>query len=237
MSKKDLNTQHATTNTPTQNYVIIVAGGSGTRMNSAIPKQFLLLNGRPLMMYTIEAFYNSKSNPNIIVVLNPNQHQYWIDLCKEYDFRIPHHLAEGGDTRFQSVKNGLDLISANDAVVAVHDAVRPLVNREVIDQSFTCAAQNGNAIVAVQSRDSIRRVKGHTSKALLRDEIYLVQTPQTFRLSILKTAYQQPYKPDFTDDASVVEASGVGIHIINGNYTNIKVTFPEDIAIAELLLK
>jgi 2-C-methyl-D-erythritol 4-phosphate cytidylyltransferase len=233
MTDQNLNTQYALLNT--KNYAIIVAGGSGSRMQSAIPKQFLLLNGKPMMMYTIEAFYNSQANPAIIVVLHSDQQQYWNDLCKEHDFRIPHHLANGGDTRFQSVKNGLSLIES-ESIIAVHDAVRPLTPIEVIDESYHHAAQYGNAIVAVQSRDSIRQLKNNRSAALLRDEIYLVQTPQTFRSDILKKAYGQEYQPNFTDDASVVELSGVDINIINGTYTNIKVTFPEDIAIAEMIL-
>jgi 2-C-methyl-D-erythritol 4-phosphate cytidylyltransferase len=229
-----LNTNYSLLNTP-KTYAIIVAGGSGSRMQSAIPKQFLLLNGKPLMMYTIEAFYNSQANPSIIVVLHPHQQQYWKDLCREHDFRIPHHLANGGDTRFQSVKNGLDLIES-EAIIAVHDAVRPLTPIEVIDESYRYAAEHGNAIVAVQSRDSIRQLKNNRSAALLRDEIYLVQTPQTFRSDILKNAYAQEYQHAFTDDASVVELSGVDIHMIEGAYTNIKITFPEDIAIAEMIL-
>ncbi len=234
MTDQNLNTQYVVRNTKA--YVIIVAGGTGSRMQSAIPKQFLLLNGKPLMMYTIEAFYKSQASPSIIVVLHPDQHQYWKDLCREHDFRIPHHLANGGDTRFQSVKNGLSLIES-ESIIAVHDAVRPLVDVNVIDEAYTVAAEKGNAIVAVQSRDSIRQLKNNKSAALLRDEIYLVQTPQTFRSDILKKAYEQEYQSSFTDDASVVELSGVDINIVQGNYTNIKVTFPEDIAIAEMLLK
>ena len=231
-----LNTNYSLLTTHSKTYAIIVAGGSGSRMQSAIPKQFLLLNGKPMMMYTIEAFYNSQASPVIIVVLHPNQHEYWKNLCKEHDFRIPHHLANGGDTRFQSVKNGLSLIES-ESIIAVHDAVRPLTPIEVIDESYRHAAEHGNAIVAVQSRDSIRQLKNNKSAALLRDEIYLVQTPQTFRSGILKKAYEQEYQANFTDDASVVELSGVDIHIINGTYTNIKVTFPEDIAIAEMILR
>ncbi|MBW4891629.1 2-C-methyl-D-erythritol 4-phosphate cytidylyltransferase [Mucilaginibacter sp. HMF5004] len=231
----DLTTNYSILNTQ-KNYAIIVAGGSGSRMKSAVPKQFLLLNGKPLMMYTIAAFYNSETSPTIIVVLHPNQHQYWKELCIEHDFRIPHHLANGGDTRFQSVKNGLALIKS-DSIIAVHDAVRPLTPIAVIDASFNYAAEHGNAIVAVQSRDSIRQLKNNRSAALLRDEIYLVQTPQTFQSPILKKAYEQEYNTAFTDDASVVELSGVDINIIEGTYTNIKVTFPEDIAVAEMFLK
>jgi len=233
MKKENLNTQYSLRNT--KNYAIIVAGGTGSRMQSDIPKQFLLLNGRPMMMYTIEAFYHCTAHPEIIVVLHPQHHDYWLQLCAAHNFVIPHQLVNGGDTRFHSVKHGLNIIDG-DAIIAVHDAVRPLVDVRVIDQSYTVAAEKGNAIVAVQSRDSIRQLKNNRSAAIPRNEIYLVQTPQTFRSAILKKAYEQPYQPDFTDDASVVELSGVDIHITKGHYTNIKVTFPEDIAIAEMLL-
>jgi len=219
-------------------YAIIVAGGSGSRMQSAIPKQFLLLNGIPVLMHTIQAFYNSQSKPQIILVIPADSHAYWNDLCKQHNFTIPHQLVNGGETRFHSVKNGLATILDNDnAVVAVQDAVRPLTSVEIIDGAYQQAIQMGNAVTAVKSRDSIRQVKNNISTSLLRDEIYLVQTPQTFQYSQLKRAYEQDYNERFTDDASVVEATGEQIHIIEGNYQNIKITFPEDIAIAELLLK
>ena len=219
-------------------YTIIVAGGSGSRMQSAIPKQFLLLNGLPVLMHTIQAFYNSQSKPQIILVIPADSHVYWNDLCEEHNFTIPHQLVNGGNTRFNSVKNGLAIIPDNDnAVVAVQDAVRPLTSVEIIDGAYQQAIQIGNAVTAVKSRDSIRQVKSNISASLLRDEIYLVQTPQTFQYSQLKRAYEQDYNEGFTDDASVVEATGEHIYIIEGNYKNIKITFPEDIAIAELLLK
>jgi 2-C-methyl-D-erythritol 4-phosphate cytidylyltransferase len=221
----------------TSNYVIIVAGGSGSRMQSAVPKQFLLLHGRPVLMHTIGAFYHSNSCPSIIIVLPADYHHYWQELCKDHDFRIPHHLVSGGETRFHSVKNGLGLIENPEAVIAVHDAVRPLTATATIDESFSYAAEHGSAIVAVKSRDSIRQLKDQKSVALFRDEIYLVQTPQTFQSALLREAYQQEYRPDFTDDASVVERLGININMIPGDYTNIKITFPEDIAIAEMLLK
>lgn len=219
-----------------KNYVIIVAGGSGTRMQSALPKQFLPLNGRPLMFYTLEAFAKSHANPYIIVVMHPDFHDHWRQLCTTYRFEIPHELVAGGSTRFHSVKNGFDAITDNDAIIAVHDAVRPLTAPQIVDHAYQYAETYGNAVVAVKSRDSVRRVIGKKSSALKREEIYLVQTPQTFRYSQLKTAYEQPYNDNFTDDASVVEAAGYDINLIEGNDTNIKITFPEDIAIAELLL-
>jgi 2-C-methyl-D-erythritol 4-phosphate cytidylyltransferase len=218
-------------------YAIIVAGGSGTRMHSAVPKQFLLLNGIPVLMHTINAFYYSKNQPQVIVVLHPDSHEYWNTLCAEHNFTIPHQLVSGGETRFHSVKKGLSLIEDEDAVIAVHDAVRPLVTKEIIDESFDCAEQYGNAIVAIKSRDSVRQIKDNRSQSLNRNEIYLIQTPQTFQAAQLKKAYLQAFQDSFTDDASVVEQTGVNINLIGGSYQNIKITFPEDIAIAEFLLK
>ena len=220
-----------------KNYAIIVAGGSGSRMQATIPKQFLLLNGLPVLMHTIQAFYDSKSQPQIILVLPADAISYWNELCKQYNFGSPHKIIDGGETRFHSVKNGLDMITDIDAVIAVHDAVRPLTSTQIIDNAYNQAAQHGNAVVAVKSRDSVRRVKNDVSVSLLRDEVYLVQTPQTFQSAQLKKAYAQPYDAKFTDDASVVEETGVAIRLIAGDYRNIKITFPEDIAIAELLLK
>lgn len=218
-------------------YAIIVAGGSGSRMHSAVPKQFLLLNGLPTLMHTINAFHNCQTHPEIIVVLPSDSHDYWNTLCTSHNFDIPHQLVSGGETRFHSVKNGLGLINDEDAIIAVHDAVRPLISNEIIDDSYECAAKYGNAIVAIKSRDSVRQIKDNRSVSLVRDEIYLIQTPQTFQLAQLKNAYLQPYHNNFTDDASVVEQTGVNINLISGSYQNIKITFPEDIAIAEFLLK
>lgn len=217
-------------------YALIVAGGSGTRMQAVVPKQFLLLNGKPVLMHTIEAFYYAETKPDIIIAMHPNFHTYWEELCISHQFELPHQLIDGGETRFQSVKNGLGLVE-DDALVAVHDAVRPLTGSAVIDQSFIYAEQYGTAIAAVKSRDSVRRLTGGVSTSLLRDEIYLVQTPQTFHAKLLKNAYQQPYEDNFTDDASVVENAGITVKLIEGSHQNIKITFPEDIVIAELLLK
>jgi 2-C-methyl-D-erythritol 4-phosphate cytidylyltransferase len=220
-----------------KHYAIIVAGGSGSRMHSAVPKQFLLLNGLPVLMHTINAFHNCETQTQIIVVLPADSHEYWNALCVTHHFDIPHQLISGGETRFHSVKKGLGLINDDDAIVAIHDAVRPLITKEIIDDSYDCAVKYGNAIVAVKSRDSVRQIKDNRSVSLIRDEIYLIQTPQTFQSAQLKRAYQQPYQANFTDDASVVEQTGVNINLIGGSHQNIKITFPEDIAIAEFLLK
>ena len=223
---------------PIPHYVIIVAGGSGTRMQSAVPKQFLLLAGKPVLMHTVETFHNSTTKPNIIIVLPADFHAYWLQLCNNHNFQIPFKLVTGGETRFHSVKNGLDLIPDDHAsVIAVQDAVRPLTSAQIIDDAYQYALIHGNAVTAVKSRDSIRQVRDSISTNLLRDEIYLVQTPQTFQSAQIKQAYLQPYSNKFTDDASVVEDLGVNINIVEGNYRNIKITFPEDIAIAELMLQ
>ena len=221
----------------TSKHVIIVAGGSGSRMQSAVPKQFLLLNGLPVIMHTMLAFYNSDIHPNLILVLHSDFHAYWQQLCSEHSFALPHLLVAGGETRFHSVKNGLDQIKCtDDALIAVHDAVRPLTSGIIIQTSYIHAHEFGNAVTAVKSRDSVRRVIDGKSTSLLRDEIYLVQTPQTFKASLLRKAYEQEYNAKFTDDASVVEEMGIEIQLTEGDHENIKITFPEDIAIAELLL-
>ncbi len=230
-------TSHSPALSSKNNYVIIVAGGSGARMGTTIPKQFLPLMGRPILMHTIEAFYHSKTNPQIISVLPDEYHAYWEELCVEHEFNIVHLLVKGGETRFHSVKNGLSIIEDDEnTLVAVHDAVRPLIKTGIIDMSFSHAATHGNAVTAVKSRDTVRQLQAGISTHLLRDEIYLVQTPQTFRADQLKSAYRQAYSDKFTDDASVVESAGFTINLIEGSYSNIKITFPEDIALAETLL-
>lgn len=236
MTASNLTSHISHLTTQNKNYVIIVAGGSGSRMRSAVPKQFLLLNGKPVLMHTIEAFEQSEAKPAIILVLPAAYHAYWRQLIQEYSFTISHQLVMGGETRFHSVKNGLNLITEQEALVAVQDAVRPLTASYIIDEAYQCAAKHGTAVVAVKSRDSIRQVKEGRSVSLVRDEIYLVQTPQTFRASLLRKAYEQPFDTRFTDDASVVEQYGAEIKLTEGDHSNIKITFPEDIAIAELLL-
>lgn len=224
-------------NKPIRSYAIIVAGGMGTRMKSIVPKQFLLLNGKPVLMHTIAAFAQSSYQPEIIVVLPADFHGHWTNLCHKFKFGIPHQLVTGGETRFHSVKNGLAHIDHENSLVAVQDAVRPLTSAEIIDEAYKLAEQQGNAVVAIKSRDTVRQMTDGISKHLNRDEIYLVQTPQTFRYNILISAYKQPLDITFTDDASVVERSGVKINLIEGSYNNIKITYPEDIAIAEVIQK
>ncbi|HEY0772363.1 MAG TPA: 2-C-methyl-D-erythritol 4-phosphate cytidylyltransferase, partial [Sphingobacteriaceae bacterium] len=184
-------------------YAIVVAGGTGNRMQNDVPKQFLLLDGKPVLMHSIEAFFNSEYHPSIIVVLNPEYQEQWKTLCNQYDFKIRHQICEGGQTRYHSVKNALNFIS-KDSITAIHDGARPLVTTLLIDKCYGVAEKNGNAIAALKSSDSIRQIKGNSSIALNREEIYRVQTPQTFRSDHLLIAYKQPYNDAFSDDATVL---------------------------------
>lgn len=195
----------------------------------------MLLRGRPVLMHTIEAFYKSDYNPEIIVVLNVDFHQYWENLCVLHNFSIPHLLVKGGTHRFDSVKNGIKAIKTK-AIIAIHDAVRPLLSCRLIDRSFREAELSGNAVAAIKSRDSVRQQIGKQTIPLNREEIYLVQTPQTFSSEILKKAYKQEFRNEFTDDASVAERAGIKINLIEGENRNFKITFPEDIRLAEIYL-
>jgi 2-C-methyl-D-erythritol 4-phosphate cytidylyltransferase len=218
-------------------FAIIVGGGSGKRMENIVAKQFLLLQHQPILMHTIEAFARSKFNPEIIVVIPSNAHHYWQELCLKYNFNIPHQLIEGGKERFHSVRNGLMAVKDN-GYVAIHDAVRPLVSTKLIDSTFEAAQDYTNAIPTIQSSDSVRKIKTEkTSKIVKRDQLVFIQTPQTFETSQLRKAYQMGFKKSFTDDASVVENAGFPIHLMKGERTNFKITFPEDLELANLLLK
>ncbi|MBO3700334.1 2-C-methyl-D-erythritol 4-phosphate cytidylyltransferase [Roseivirga sp. E12] len=215
-------------------YAIIVAGGSGTRMLSELPKQFLLLNGRPILMHTIEAF--NFDGIRIVLVLPEQQIQYWKTLCEKYSFRILHNIIQGGETRFNSVKNGLNSIEDKEGLVAIHDGVRPLIDRSIISMSFTQAESHGNAITSVSLKDSLREVSSGSNRSVDRAAFRLIQTPQTFQLDLIKTAFEVPFQPTFTDDASVFENSGKSIHLIDGDYRNIKITTPEDLLVVESFL-
>lgn len=223
------------------NYVVIVAGGKGTRMGNNMPKQYLPLSGAPILMHTIRRFANSVSKPHIVLVIHPEMQALWHQLCAEQSFDIPHHLVYGGQTRFQSVKNGLDFIfrlevDMDTTIIAIHDAARPFVTAKLIDKAFAETATLGATILAVSSTDSIRQGSQAENKALDREKVWRVQTPQTFKAHILHEAFKQAESPLFTDDASVVEQLGHPIHIIPGDHQNIKITFPEDVQIAELYL-
>ncbi len=217
-------------------YAIIVGGGSGKRMQQVIAKQFLLLKDKPILMHTLSAFYYSTYKPALIVVLHEDFHTQWQELCKTYNFDIPHQLVKGGEERFHSVRNGLMAIKG-DGIVAVHDAVRPLVSEKLIANAYETAEREGNAIACIKSSDSIRRIDKENSKVVNREKIVLIQTPQTFEINQLRKAYQQHYKPKFTDDASVVEKAGFKINLIEGERNNLKITYPEDLKLASLLVK
>lgn len=217
-------------------FAVIVAGGSGTRMQTEIPKQFLLLNGKPVIMHTIAAFFASPQKPELIIVLNGQHFGLWRDLCRKHNFTIEHQLVAGGNTRFHSVKEALHLIEEN-SIIAVHDAVRPLISIRIIDDAYKLALEKGNAVVAVTSKDSVRLQNPNgTSQSLNRAEVFLVQTPQTFQSKIIKKAYEQAYGEHFTDDASVVESSGVQINLLRGDPDNFKITFLTDLRLAEMIL-
>lgn len=215
--------------------VIIVAGGSGSRMQSQTPKQFMLLHGKPLLMHTINCFTKAYIDIRIVLVLPSDHFDTWRQLCKEFSFEVPLEIVAGGYTRFQSVRNGLAQIS-NDELVAVHDGARPIVSTEVIRKAFECAEANGSGVAAVPLKESIREGSQANSKARDRRNFYLIQTPQVFKSEILKSAFLQEEKDTFTDEASVVESMGHSIMLSEGEYRNIKVTTAEDIIVAEALM-
>ena len=216
---------------------IIVAGGSGQRMNSTIPKQFLLLQGKPVLYHTLAAFQKADPKTELIVVLPAEQFDYWKSIIRELP-EIPHRLVEGGESRFQSSKNAIETLQG-EGIVAIHDGVRPIIDPELISASFQVAASKGNAVLAVASKDSVRFYSKENAgfEHLNRESIRLIQTPQIFTLKDLKIAFKQDYSPDFTDDARVVESIGVKINLVEGSYRNIKITTPEDLDLAEVLLK
>lgn len=217
-------------------FAVIVAGGSGSRMNTEVPKQYLPVNGLPVLMHTINAFHNYSQALDIIVVLPPKDIELWEELCEKYEFNLPVKIAPGGETRFQSVRNGLARIDS-DGIVAIHDGVRPLVNKEIIAASYEIAALHGSAIAAVRLKESIRVTDKDQTKMADRSKYRIIQTPQTFQVSLIKDAYEITEDPQFTDDASVLEKSGHKISLFEGSYKNIKITTPEDLIIAEAFLK
>ena len=231
------------------NYIIVVAGGKGLRMGGEIPKQFLPVGGKPVLMRTLARFREYSPELRIILVLPEAQQDYWRQLCREYHFTVEHTIANGGETRFHSVKNGLALIPDDaQGVVGVHDGVRPFVSTDVIGRCYE-AARTLKAVIPVTPVVETLRYVGHqtdddkstlhgnaTSKNVLRSDYRLVQTPQTFTVSLLKQAYALPYTDAFTDDASVVEALGHNVSMVDGNRENIKITTPFDLVIAEALV-
>jgi 2-C-methyl-D-erythritol 4-phosphate cytidylyltransferase len=211
-------------------FAVIVAGGSGTRMGGDVPKQFLPVAGLPILMHTLRRFHDYSPALAIILVLPGKDVPYWEELCRAYGFSVPVTVVTGGNTRFQSVRNGLGAIAAEEGLVAIHDGVRPLVPPATIEESFRVAFEKGCAVAAVALKDSIRVVHADGgNQALDRSAYRLVQTPQTFRLSILRRSFAQPEQPGFTDDASVAESAGFPVTLIEGSYRNIKITTPEDL--------
>ena len=220
-------------------YAIIVAGGKGLRMGGEVPKQFLPIGGKPVLMHTIKAFRIALEGVRIVLVLPAEQHDYWKRLCDEYGFHSPELIAKGGETRFHSVRNGLALLPDDaDAVVGVHDGVRPFVSADTIRRCYAAAAEGKAVVPVVPVVETVRQIlPDGKSVTRPRNDYRLVQTPQTFPLTLLHQAYQQPYTEAFTDDASVVEALGKEIVMIEGNRENIKLTTPNDLCFAEYVIK
>lgn len=219
-------------------YVIIVAGGKGLRMGSDVPKQFLPVGGVPVLMRTISRFAEAVPGLGIILVLPESQHGYWNSLCREHSFTVSHTVVNGGDTRFASSRNGLMAIPADaQGLVGIHDGVRPFVSAEVICRCYDAACSHGAAIPVMPVTDTLRLVSpdggGHN---VLRSDYRVVQTPQVFDISLARRAFDRPYSESFTDDASVVEAAGHRVTMVEGNRENIKLTTPFDLKIAESLL-
>ncbi len=217
-------------------YAIIVAGGKGIRMGSKIPKQFLEMKGRPILMRTIESFYHCSKAIQLILVLPAAHLEIWSELCVRYQFEVPYKIQPGGPTRFQSVKNGLQAIVEN-GLVAIHDGVRPLVNAQMINASYTTAELYNSAVAAIPLKSSLREINLQGSRALKRSSYRIIQTPQTFKVNLIKEAYQIAEKDVYTDDASVWEAAGNQVTLFEGLERNLKITTIQDLVVAEILMK
>ncbi len=217
-------------------YAVIVAGGKGLRMGNAVAKQFLPLAGKPLLYYTIKTFLDAYADMKLVLVLPEDQLSYAQMVLQAFPDRIDMTIVTGGETRFHSVQNGLKEVSAG-AVVFVHDGVRPLVSAQLIRACYEQAVEKGSAIPAIPVADSMRMVEGNNSSPVNREYMRSIQTPQTFRADILLPAFQQEYTNAFTDEATVVEAYGAQVYLIEGEKRNIKLTTPEDMMIAEIMLR
>jgi len=215
--------------------VIIVAGGKGLRMGSELPKQFLPVGGKPVLMHTLEVFRKYDAALQIILVLPKEQQDFWKLLCKKQGFAVEHLIADGGETRFHSVKNGLALVQA-PGLVGVHDGVRPFVSIEVISRCYDLAKERKAVIPVIDVVETLRHLTDGGSETVSRNDYKLVQTPQVFDVELLKQAYAQEFTPFFTDDASVVEAMGVPVYLAEGNRENIKITTPFDLKVGSALL-
>ena len=217
-------------------FAVIVAGGKGLRMNSAVPKQFLALNEAPVLYHTIKAFQDADAGMELILVLPPDQLSYAQMILPYFTERIEVTIVPGGETRYHSVQHGLNAIH-EEGIVFVHDGVRPLVSADLIYRCYKQAVQLGSAIPAIAVADSIRKIIGEENVPVDREYLRIIQTPQTFRTDLILPAFRQEYDPAFTDEATVVEAHGTKVFLIEGEKSNIKVTTPEDLVIAEALLK
>jgi len=217
-------------------YVIIVAGGKGKRMSADLPKQFLKLGDKPILMHTIQRFAEYDPTMKIIVVLPQDQQEFWKDLCRQYNFMVPHKTANGGNTRFQSVKNGLALIRET-GLVGIHDGVRPFVTTEVIDRCYKTAEATGAVIPVVDILETVREVLPEGSRSVNRNSYKVVQTPQVFQNDLLLRAYNQLYREEYTDDATVVESCDIKVTLVEGNRENIKITTPFDMMLGEVILQ
>lgn len=221
-------------------HVVIVAGGSGSRMKSAVPKQFIELNNKPILMHTIEVFHKALPQAQIVVVLPESEFSGWTQMCHKHQFSIKHHLAPGGQTRFHSVKNGIHALNhvlATD-VIAIHDAARPFVSTATIQNTVQAAHEHLAAVPVQPIVESVRQIMGPTeNKAVNRSEYVAIQTPQCFVAEVLYKAFEQEFNPLFTDDASVVELAGTPIHLVEGNRENIKITTPFDLILANAFLQ
>jgi len=218
-----------------QEYALIVAGGKGTRIKSKLPKQFLELAGKPVLIHTLEAFLRYSDSIKLVLVLPEDDMATWSGIVKKYSFQYPLIVQAGGETRFQSVQKGLSCIEG-EGLVAIHDGVRPLVSEDIIAASFRLAAVHRSAVAAVRLKESIRMTDQDNTKSMDRSKFRIIQTPQTFELGLIKQAYQIKEDASLTDDASVAEKSGHTISLFEGSYENIKITTPEDLAVAEALL-
>ena len=221
-------------------HLIVVAGGKGLRMGGDMPKQFQLIGGKPVLMVTLERLHSIDPTMQLILVLPADHFELWKELCKEHGFAVPLLLTQGGATRFHSVPNGLAQVDdLEEALVGVHDGVRPFVSQRVVDDCFREAWIHGAAIPMIELQDSLRHIVGGNgvTEVVRRDRYRLVQTPQVFKLSVLRRAYEQRFVETFTDDASVVEAAGMQVVAVNGNRENIKLTTPFDMMVAKTLME
>lgn len=217
-----------------EKHVLIVAGGDGKRMGSKLPKQFLMLKGKPVLFHSFNSFL-FLDEIKFTLVLKSGQLDYWKSICESTGFNILHNIAEGGPTRFHSVKSGLRNIPHN-SLVLIHDASRPFVSKETIIRVIDMAALKGNAVPAIEVTDSIREVSPSNNRVINRNTLRAIQTPQAFHASLIKEAYNQTYEKKFTDDASVLEGTGVKINVVEGNTENIKISNPIDLVIGESVL-